>query len=81
MCYSNFKGEEMEVWKSYGYDKWNKSHRKINDISSHLYMKFLKNTQAHGYKEQIGGCLRQEWEVGEMDEGGEKGTDFSYKMN
>ena len=42
-----------------------------------LYVESKKN-QTHGYREQIGGCQRQE--LGEMGEDGQKVQTFSYKI-
>ena len=40
-----------------------------------------KQTWAHGYREQIGGCLRLGVGMGEMGEGGQKVQTFSCKIS
>ena len=53
---------------------------KINTVRSHLHAE-SENKQTHRNTEQIGGCQRWEWAVGEMREGGQKVPTYSYNIN
>lgn len=52
------------------------SRRGTDNIWCNLYVestnKQAKKTQTHKYREQVGGCQRQEWGVGKTGEGGQK---------
>ena len=56
------------------------SQTKKDTVWSHLHIE-SKRTWTHRYIEQISGCQRRGWGVGETGEGGQKVQTSSYKIN